>query len=155
MSMLLPWEREQMDKDETEHPGQRSPERTVDAQTGPKGGDSRARDHLANERTLLAWARTGIAMMGLGFVVARFGLLIRELGARVRNPLPTGISAAFGTTLVVLGAVMLALATARYLRVGREIDAQHYRWSPALNLALSGLLVLAGVVLAVYLIITE
>jgi putative membrane protein len=35
------------------------------------------RDHLANERTFLAWVRSCIAIMALGFVVARFGLLIR------------------------------------------------------------------------------
>ena len=36
---------------------------------------------MAAERTLLAWIRTGLAMMGFGFVVARFGLFLRELAA--------------------------------------------------------------------------
>ncbi len=36
-------------------------------------------DYFAAERTLLAWVRTGLAMMGFGFVVARFGLFLREL----------------------------------------------------------------------------
>ena len=36
---------------------------------------------LAAERTLLAWLRTGLAMMGFGFVVARFGIFLRELSA--------------------------------------------------------------------------
>ncbi len=43
---------------------------------GPRGALS---DYLAAERTLLAWIRTGLALMGFGFVVARFGLFIREL----------------------------------------------------------------------------
>src|SRR5437763_12794119 len=34
---------------------------------------------LAGERTLLAWVRTGLAMMGFGFVVARFGLFLHEI----------------------------------------------------------------------------
>ena len=47
-------------------------------------GEAKITDYLANERTYLAWLRTGIATIALGFVVARFGLLIRTL---------TGISA--------------------------------------------------------------
>ena len=44
--------------------------------------DSAARDHMANTRTLLAWLRTGIALIGLGFVVARFGLFLQQLGSQ-------------------------------------------------------------------------
>ena len=47
----------------------------------PGKENTRAREHLANERTLLAWIRTAIALMGLGFVVARFGLFLREISA--------------------------------------------------------------------------
>jgi putative membrane protein len=43
------------------------------------GGEARVREHLANQRTLLAWIRTAIALMGLGFVVARFALFLRGL----------------------------------------------------------------------------
>src|SRR6185437_5529329 len=71
---------------------------------------SATRDHLANERTLLAWSRTGIAIMGLGFVVARFGLLVRELVGRPSHPLPPGTTNAFGVALVLCGAALLLLA---------------------------------------------
>ena len=68
------------------------------------------RDHLANKRTMLAWARTGIAVMALGFVVARFGLLLRELRLALPRHLPEGVSTVFGTALVVIGGVLVLLA---------------------------------------------
>lgn len=118
------------------------------------GGDSRARDLLANERTLLVWIRTGIAVIALGFVVARFGLLIRELGHNAPRLTPLGISTAFGTALVLLGAALTALALLRYIRTGEAIEQGEYRWSPRLAVVLAAILVLAGLLLAVYLLIT-
>ena len=60
---------------------------------------------LAAERTLLAWVRTGLAMMGFGFVVARFGLFLRELAAvRPDVPLRQGSASQWiGVVLVMLG----------------------------------------------------
>jgi hypothetical protein len=59
--------------------------------------------HQANERTLLAWIRTGIALMAFGFAIARFGLFLREL-ASVGTPAPratSGLGAAWFRTVPV------------------------------------------------------
>jgi putative membrane protein len=91
----------------------------------PPAGDSsgRFRDHAANERTVLAWIRTGIAMMGFGFALARFGLYLREaadpMHARVHARLG---SEWFGVALVLLGLFTNGAATFRYDRARRSID---------------------------------
>jgi putative membrane protein len=115
---------------------------------------SRTRDHLANERTLLAWVRTSIAVIGLGFIVARFGLLLRELGATNPHPLPSGVSTVFGVALTLCGVIVLALSLQRYRTVGEGIERNEYDWSPNLVIALTAVLGAAGILLAIYLIIT-
>jgi putative membrane protein len=120
----------------------------------PPTGDSRIRDHLANERTLLAWVRTSIAVMALGFVVARFGLLLRELRVPRPRQFSTGISTAFGTALVIFGALLMLLASLRYLRVSHDIDRHSFRQSPVLSLLTAALVILAALLLAVYLVLT-
>lgn len=124
----------------------------------PSPSPSATRDLLANERTLLAWARTAVAIMGLGFVVARFGLLIRELTGSVSSAgtsqLPRGISTAIGVALVLCGALLLALAHWRYRVIAHDILHNRVRWDPRLGVALTGLLVLAGLLLAAYLLLT-
>ncbi len=115
------------------------------------------RDHLANERTFLAWMRSCIAIMALGFVVARFGLLIRELGPHAPRQTPVGLSTGFGVGMVACGAVLVVLvvlATLRYRSAMRAIDRGDYRPSAGLILLLSGGSVVVAALLAAYLLAT-
>jgi putative membrane protein len=77
-------------------------------------GDSRV--YFAAERTLLAWVRTGLAMMGFGFVVARFGLFLREIAAAQGALLPRqhALSLWVGVTLVMLGVAASISAAMRH-----------------------------------------
>ena len=72
--------------------------------------------YLAAERTFLAWIRTGLALMGFGFVVARFGLFLREAQRFIHagNAQSSDFSLWSGTGLVLLGVVVLAVSVVRY-----------------------------------------
>ena len=80
---------------------------------------------LAAERTFLAWIRTGLALMGFGFVVSRFGLFLRELAAvqKMPQPMSHGISLWLGLGLVVLGVVLNVAALMRYRRYLKDLAA--------------------------------
>lgn len=80
---------------------------------------------LAAERTFLAWVRTGLALMGFGFVVARFGLFLREWAALQSGRLPAshGISLGLGIGLVVLGIVLNVASLVRYRRYVKALAA--------------------------------
>lgn len=71
---------------------------------------ARTRDHLANERTYLAWMRTAAAVMVLGLGVARF---VEDGGVL---PVVAGI------LLVAVGALGIAYAGWRYRRCADDID---------------------------------
>jgi putative membrane protein len=84
--------------------------------------DSQFRDHAANERTLLAWIRTGIALMAFGFAIARFGLFLRQIALAGQVHMPRGAGSAwFGVALVLLGLVTNAAATVRYGQVRKAL----------------------------------
>ena len=88
--------------------------------------DKRATEYLANERTFLAWVRTSIAIMSLGFVVARFGLWLRELAARLAPQAPmhgSGSSVPIGLGMIALGGAIILVAAWRFGVVHRQIDA--------------------------------
>lgn len=111
---------------------------------------------MAAERTLLAWIRTGVAMMGFGFVVARFGVFLREMAASGSATLPerSGISPYVGTGLLIAGAACIAIATIDYLRFLSIYEQGIVLRPKRLSLAtiLAGFLVFAGVGLAAYLL---
>jgi putative membrane protein len=81
--------------------------------------------HQANERTMLAWIRTGIALMAFGFAIARFGVFLRQV-AKVDQlaVLPQhGVGSTWvGAALVGLGMVANLLATIRYSQIHRAIE---------------------------------
>lgn len=113
-------------------------------------------DYLAAERTLLAWIRTGLAMMGFGFVVARFGLFLKEL-SMAHNSGGTqhfGFSLWFGTALIVLGVAVNGLAGWRHLHLVRELNlgrqTGHRTGMHAFSIAF--LVALVGLAMAIYLI---
>ena len=116
--------------------------------------DNRIRDHLANDRTLLAWIRTGITLIGLGFVVARFTYFLRALAVEARRPAPpgTGLGAVLGILIVLAGGLLIGLALVGYLRTRGQIERGSYRSGVGIILVLGGLSVAAAVVLAAYLI---
>lgn len=112
---------------------------------------------FASERTLLAWVRTGLAIMGLGYVVARFGLFLRimahEAGQTAtisQNP----ISRVIGVAFVVVGAVSVVMASLQHRMFVKELPAQDVpaNYSRAFALWVSVSISVLGVALAAYLI---
>ena len=116
------------------------------------------RVRLAAERTFLAWIRTGLAMMGFGFIVARFGMFLRELAAARGTPVPhsLGLSVWVGSALIMLGVVVNLVTASRHsrllarLRNGLPIEAE--RWPLAIIVAV--LLSAIGLLMTAYLITT-
>jgi putative membrane protein len=124
----------------------------------PPPGDSRFRDHAANERTLLAWIRTGIALMAFGFAIARFGLFLREIAqaGQIQVHAIRGLGSAwFGVTLVVLGMVTNAAAITRYARIRKAlVETGTIVPHPMLAYVLGAASVLVAIAMAVMLATT-
>lgn len=113
-------------------------------------------DYLAAERTFLAWIRTGLALMGFGFVVARFGLFLQQVQAiRPNSPASSpGLSLWFGTALIAAGVAVNVLSAWRHTQLVRDLDqGQAPRGSPmAHNVGIALFLALVGLAMAIYLL---
>ena len=86
--------------------------------------DKRANEYLANERTFLAWIRTSIAIISLGFVVAKFSLWLHELAAQLHPQIQaykSGASMPIGISMMAMGGLLTGLAAWRYHTVNLSI----------------------------------
>lgn len=115
-------------------------------------------DHAANERTFLAWVRTGIAVMAFGFLVEKFDLFLevasKALARRGLAPAGRTFGDVTGLVLILLGGAMILLAAVRFRKTARDIDdeAVHPEEGTGIDLTLAGLLVLLGGGLFAYLL---
>lgn len=122
--------------------------------TAPRDDRGRPADYLANERTFLAWVRTAVAIIALGFVVVKFGLLTRELSGTLHTG-TNRLSAPIGVLLVVLGGALVLAALAQQRSAERDIAAGAYRPQRFLTTALAIGVTLAAALLAVYLAVSS
>lgn len=116
--------------------------------------DRDPRVYFAAERTLLAWVRTGLAMMGFGFVVARFGLFLREMAVlRGHEASVSGGSLWAGTSLVLLGVVVNVYAAISHRRfAARFARGEPERHDVRFAFAVANILAAVGFAMAVYLV---
>lgn len=115
--------------------------------------------YFAAERTLLAWVRTGLTVMGLGFVVARFGLFLGVI-RQARNGGGTGTNSQLGSTvigvaLIVLGALAMTLSAVQHDRFRRGLDSSRLPkgYETAWSVRFAVVLAIVGLALGVYLMI--
>jgi putative membrane protein len=122
-------------------------------------------DHAANERTFLAWIRTGIAVIAFGFVVEKFNLFMIVLASTVSaeaanrmwiDRLTKPVGRYDGLALIVLGVGLIFVAAVRFFRTAKLIDDPEPRAAPdtRVELAFAAILALLTGGLCIYLVLS-
>jgi putative membrane protein len=118
---------------------------------------SKASDHLANERTLLAWIRTGISVVVFGFVVAKFGITLRQMLSVSRAAsVPTGAGASvyLGAVFITIGILAVLAAWVHFARTRVAIERGRFHPSTPGATLLAVAVALLGIALLGYLFFT-
>lgn len=121
-------------------------------------------DHAANERTFLAWVRTGIAVIAFGFVIEKFNLFVLtladvtslEAGRRLQLARLSGPLGRYdGLALIIVGLALIVVAALRFIRVGRMLDDQklHPTESVRVEVIVSAILAVLIAAFSAYLVL--
>jgi putative membrane protein len=114
---------------------------------------NRARDHLANERTFLAWLRTGIATIVFGFAIGRFSIALREFMKLqgYSSAVTPGLTTWLGIISTVGGVVLIFAGLQRYNKTKIQLDSNSFEPAGYVIDLVSWLLGIFGLVLGGYL----
>jgi putative membrane protein len=122
----------------------------------PIEDSSKATNHLANERTFLAWLRTSVAVVVFGFAIGRFAIALRQLTAFQGRPTKTtGVSVWMGMVSILLGVIMAVAGVLRYRKTRALLDEGKFEPAGFMVDLVTILTVLFGLALAGYLIYVE
>ncbi|HSY70365.1 MAG TPA: DUF202 domain-containing protein [Edaphobacter sp.] len=124
-----------------------------------KPAEQDPRVYFAAERTFLAWIRTGLGLMGIGFAVSRFGLFLRQVSA-LESHVPartTGLSLWSGVGLVALGVIVTLSSVLRHIQLVHQLSSG--TWQPgrvSRDAVILGLILAAiGIGMAIYLMLVR
>lgn len=113
------------------------------------------RIYFAAERTLLAWVRTGLTLVGMGFVVARFGLFLRIV-RNAPSAAPQLGSTWIGVGLVVLGSLAIGIAAWQHARFWKSLEKPYQTRMAAMkwSVVFAMLVAVIGLALGAYLVVS-
>jgi putative membrane protein len=114
-------------------------------------------EHLAAERTFLAWIRTSIAVISLGFVIAKFGVWLRELAAHLDPQMPQQggvMSLPIGVAMMAFGGLISVLAAWHFHRINQAIERGEVEPNRALVLTITFGVALLASIMIVYMFLT-
>ncbi|EKF56254.1 hypothetical protein I215_01988 [Galbibacter marinus] len=110
----------------------------------------RPNDHLANERTFLAWMRTSIGIMGFGFIVVKFSMFIKHLTLLIEGSITlseVSNSGIIGVLLVLIGVLTAVMALINYKRIKKQLESGDYTSSNPLTTFLTIGMVVISIIL--------
>ncbi len=121
----------------------------------PPAKSGKASDHLANERTFLAWIRTSISIVVFGFVVAKFGITLREFLRMQNDPSrESGMSLVIGIGFMTMGIFMALVALVRYRTTMNRLNKDEFQPAGTIVTVLGIAAALFGTILVAYLVYT-
>jgi putative membrane protein len=117
---------------------------------------NRARDHLANERTFLAWVRTGVPTIIFGFAIGRFSIALREfMKLQGYKSVTPGFTTWLGIISAAGGVLLILAGLGRYRKTRMQLDSNTFEPAGFVVDLVSYLLAIFGLVLAGYLAYIE